>query len=59
MREKTSVSKLPPILPPELLPLLARHMETFLVFHEAELETKLRQAPEPRDIVSGQASQGV
>jgi hypothetical protein len=44
--------KLPPVLPPELLPLLARHMETFLVFHEAELEEKLNKAPEPREIAS-------
>lgn len=44
--------KLPPVLPPELLPLLARHMETFLVFHEAELEEKLKKAPEPGEIAS-------
>lgn len=49
---KKMLRKLPPILPPELLPLLARHMETFLVFEEAELEEKLKNAPEPREITS-------
>ena len=49
--------KLPPILPPELLPLLAEHMEAFLVFDESELEAKLRNAPEPREISPAGAAQ--
>lgn len=52
---KKMLRKLPPILPPELLPLLARHMETFLVFEEAELAEKIKTAPEPREIASRQA----
>lgn len=47
---KKMLRKLPPILPPELLPLLARHMETFLVFEAQELEEKLQRAPIPAAI---------
>ncbi len=40
--------KLPDVLPAELMPLLAQHMETFLAFNEDELEQKLAGAPEPK-----------
>lgn len=49
---KKMLRKLPPIMPPELLPVLARHMEAFMVFHESELGEKLARAPEPRSIAS-------
>lgn len=47
---KRMLRKLPPILPSALLPVLAEHMETFLVFHPDELRTKLQKAPEPKTI---------
>lgn len=50
---KKMLRKLPQVLPPELLPLLAEHMENFLVFNEKELAEKLAKAAEPREIASG------
>jgi hypothetical protein len=49
---KKMLRKLPPVLPPELLPLLAEHMENFLVFEESELEEKVRRAPLPAEVGS-------
>ncbi len=49
---RKELRKLPPVMPPELLPLLARHMETFLVFEETELHDKLARAPEPGSVAA-------
>lgn len=51
---RKELRKLPAIMPPELLPLLARHMETFLVFEESELQEKLERAPEPGSVAARQ-----
>ena len=51
---RKELRKLPPVMPPELLPLLARHMETVLVFDESELQEKLESAPEPGSVAARQ-----
>lgn len=50
---KKMLRKLAPVLPQELLPVLARHMETFLVFDTTELADKLARMPEPASIDAG------
>lgn len=49
---KKMLRRLAPTMPPELLPVLAKHMEAFMVFHDSELAEKLAQAPEPGTITS-------
>lgn len=51
---RKELRRLPAVMPPELLPLLARHMETFLVFEESELQEKLERAPEPGSVAARQ-----
>lgn len=51
---RKELRKLPSVMPPELLPLLARHMENFLVFEESELQEKLERAPEPGSVAARQ-----
>ena len=51
---RKELRKLPPVMPADLLPLLARHMETFLVFEESELQEKLERAPAPGSVAARQ-----
>lgn len=53
---KKMLRKLPPVLPKELLPVLARHMEAFLVPDASTLNPKITRMPEPACVRAGHAN---